>query len=192
MTDTLENTRRYKVPRAELVAQLRERDGDMCQYPEHDHVLDFGAVEGPRETTIDHWFPIHYGKSNDWTTDEIWDLSNLKLMCKKGNAAKGDLIPNADGTLPAKPKSRFRFRRDKRAQRAEICDACQAGRLLGPDEYCNACGHGPQPGRYPKWRQMKPSECEHDLFYCVACTVWFPEMRRSSLDALITGGEGYE
>jgi hypothetical protein len=30
------------------------------------------------------------------------------------------------------------------------------------------------------------------LFYCVACTVYFPEKRRSALDALLTGGEGYE
>lgn len=175
-----------------MVRQLRIRDGDNCQYPGESHPLDFTAGEGPTEVTLDHHIPRWYGKENGWTQDQIWDLGNLRLFCKRHNAKKGDLIPNPDGTLPPKPQSTFRFRRQKRAQRPEICDACQVGRLLGPDEWCNACGCGANPGRYPKWRQMKVKECDHDLFYCVSCTVWFPEQRRSVLDALLTGGNGYE
>src|SRR5690349_17685896 len=83
-----------KVPRAELVADLRERDGDTCQHPDCGRPIDFSITEGPLENTIDHWMPQHYGKSEGWTLAEIWDLSNLKLMHKKCNAKKGDLIPN--------------------------------------------------------------------------------------------------
>jgi len=181
-----------KLSRDEIVAALIARDGTRCAHPDADHELDFSATEGPSEVTLDHWQPQWWCKQEGWTMDEIWDLSNLKLMCKKHNAKKGDLIPNEDGTLPEKPTRTFRYRRQKRAQRPEICEYCQVGRLLGPDEWCNACGCGPNPGRYPKWRQMSPKECDHDLFYCVSCTVWFPEQRRSVLDALLTGGEGYE
>lgn len=180
-----------KIPRAELLRILVDRDGTRCQYPTHDHELDFSAT-GSQEVTIDHWICQSYGKANGWTANEIWDPSNLRLMCKKGNAAKGDLIPNEDGTLPAKPQSTFRFRRQKRAERPEICTSCNAGRNLGSDEWCNSCGCGANPGRFPKWRQMSVKECDHDLFYCVACTIWFPEYRRSVLDTLISGGDGYE
>src|SRR5687767_3100328 len=89
-----------KVPRAQLVADLRTRDGATCQYPGCHESLDFSVVEGPNEVTIDHWIPQYYGKANGWTIEEIWDLSNLKLMHKKCNAKKGDRIPNEDGTLP--------------------------------------------------------------------------------------------
>jgi 5-methylcytosine-specific restriction endonuclease McrA len=190
-----------KVPREVLVARLRERDGDLCQYADCGLPLDFdtdfqalrqGDPKRRQEPTIDHWMPQYWCKAEGWTPEEIWDLSNLRLMHKKCNAAKGDRIPNEDGTLPARKVKTFRYRRDKRAQRAEICTACNAGRNLGPDEWCNACGSGPNPGRYPKWRQMSVKECDHDLFYCVSCTIWFPEIRRSVIDSILTGGEGYE
>lgn len=180
-----------KTPRLELVAQLRVRDGDMCRHPDCGKVMDFSLEEGPNMVTVDHKFPQAKARESGWTEEEIWDLSNLDLMHRKCNAKKSDLLYNEDGTLPSKV-SRFRYRRDKRAQRPEVCTACQSGRLLGEDEWCNACGCGPNPGRYPKWRQMSPKDCDHDLFYCVSCTIWFPETRRSALDALLTGGDGYE
>lgn len=181
-----------KVERPVLVARLRERDGDLCQYPGDNHPLEFGSI-GPTEVTIDHWMPQSYGKANGWTMEEIWDISNLKLMCKKHNAKKGDLTPNADGTLPDKKVRTWKNRRAKRSQRPEICTACQAGRLLGEGEWCNACGTGPAEEWWKqKWRQMNVKDCDHDLFYCVSCTIWFPEQRRSALNALIVGGNGYE
>lgn len=180
-----------KTPRAELVAALIERDGLICQYPGEEHPMDMDGV-GQNELTLDHHIPQWYCKANGWTMDETWALDNLRIFCKKHNAKKGDRVPNADGTLPPKPQSTFRYRRQKRAQRPEVCDSCMAGRNLGPDEWCNACGCGANPGRFPKWRQMVVRECDHDLFYCVACTVWFPEYRRSALDSLINGGNGYE
>lgn len=180
-----------KPNRTHLVERLRARDGDLCQFPGEQHPLDFNGT-GPAEVTIDHWFPQCFGKQNGWLMDEIWDLSNLRLLCKKHNAKKGDRVPNEDGTLPPKPARTFRYRRQKRAQRADVCTACNAGRNLGEDEWCNACGSGPQPARYPKWRQMRPKDCDHDLFFCVGCTIWEPHIRRSAIDALVTGGHGYE
>ena len=189
---TTVETTHIKIPRAELVESLRQRDGDVCAYLDCNGILDFDLKEGPREVTIDHWYPQYAGKADGWTSEQIWSLDNLRLMHKRCNAKKGDLIPNEDGSLPEKVTKTFRYRRDKRASRPEACESCMAGRLLGPDEWCNACGSGPNPGRYPKWRQMPVSDCDHDLFYCVSCTIWFPEQRRSALDALLTGGEGYE
>lgn len=182
----------YVSPRMETVAALRQRDGDICQFPGCGKSMDFSTTEERNSATVDHWYPQSYCKSEGWTHEQIWDLSNLFLMHKKCNALKGDRVPNEDGTLPEKAIRKFRYRRDKRASRPEICDACMAGRNLSIDEWCNACGSGPNPGRYPKWRQMQVKECDHDLFYCVSCTIWFPEQRRSALDALITGGNGYE
>lgn len=181
-----------KIPRAELVRQLRERDGDLCRHPDCGESIDFDLTEGHYMATLDHREPQVWCREQGWTMEQIWDLSNLDLMHRRCNAKKGDLRYREDGTLPEKPQSKFRFRRQKRVQRPEVCESCMAGRLLGPDEWCNACGCGANPGRYPKWRQMKVTECDHDLFYCVSCTIWFPEQRRSALDALLTGGDGYE
>ena len=184
-----------KMTRQEQIDALIERDGLVCQHPKCGEPLDLtrGDENDPFRVTIDHWMPQHYGKANNWTYEEIWALSNLRLMHKRCNAKKGDLIPNEDGTLPEKATRKFRYRRQKRAERPEICTACNAGRNLGPDEWCNSCGGGGATDWWKqKWRQMTPKECDHDNFYCVACTVWFPEYRRSVLDTLVFGGEGYE
>jgi hypothetical protein len=180
-----------KLPRAEIVELLRMRDGDACQHPDCNSNIDFDVVDGPLENTIDHWMPQWYGKENNWTHDEIWALDNLKLMHKKCNAKKGDLIPNEDGTLPPKPTRTWKNRRAKRTQRPEICTACNSGRLLSDNEFCRACGSGPQPERFPKWRQMKPSECDHADFFCVACTIYEPELRSATM-AVILGTESSE
>jgi 5-methylcytosine-specific restriction endonuclease McrA len=183
---------RTKLSREEMVAGLMARDGTTCQYPGCGHELDFTVKDGPKEVTIDHWIPQSWAYEQGWTHDEVWDLSNLKLMEKKCNAKKGDLLPNEDGTIPEKKTRTFKYRRDARAQRPELCTKCNSGRNLDEDEWCNACGSGPQPARYPKWRQMSPKDCDHDLFFCWVCTIDKPELRRSVLDTLLTGGEGYE
>ena len=167
-----------KIPRAELIAACRERDGDFCMHSDCGRELDFDVVEGPLEPTIDHWMPQYYGKENGWTQAEIWDISNLRLMHKRCNAKKGDLIPNEDGTLPAKPQSTFRFRRQKRAGRAELCEACDNGHNLGVDEVCAQCGMNAQ--RFPRWAKVKAPECDHELFWCWACSIGLVE-RPSSI-----------
>lgn len=179
-----------KIGRAELLAALRERDGDKCQHPDCGSMLDFSILDGPLEVTIDHWIPQWYGRENDWTYEEIWDLSNLKLMHKKCNAKKGDLLPNEDGTLPEKAVRKFRYRRDKRATRAGFCEVCQNGHNLAADEICASCGGNAQ--AYPRWAKVKVPDCDHELLWCWACSIGVIErtstigiaMRQSDSDEL--------
>ena len=188
MTETVTD----RLSRPERLSILVARDGTDCMHPDCGRPLDFSVTEGPLEVTEDHWMPQSEAYALGWTYEEVWHTDNLRLMHKKCNAKKGNLIPLEDGTLPEKPGRTFKYRRDKRAERPEVCTQCNAGRNLGEEEWCNACGSGPQPARYPKWRQMKSSECDHDLFYCVTCTIYEPDKRRSVFDSLLTGGEGYE
>ena len=178
--------------RSELIELLVERDGLVCQHPDCGRPLDLDATEGPRLVTIDHREPQSWCRLQGWTDAEIWSLDNLDLMCKKCNADKGHRRYREDGTLEPKPLSRLRYRRHKRAERPEVCTSCSAGRDLQQNEWCNSCGSGPMPQRLPRWRQMEAKQCDHDLFFCVTCTVYNPEKRGSALDALIAGGNGYE
>lgn len=201
MTDILvEETQTYaKVPRAELVAALRERDGDKCQHPDCRSMIDFDVTDGPLEPTIDHWvpqwvirdvpegmedpwesgkIPEWVGRREDWDRDRIWDLPNLKMMHKKCNAKKGDLIPNEDGTLPRKPKSTFRFRRQKRAGRPDLCMECNNGHDLFIGEYCASCGCDAQ--RFPRSAKVRYDECDHELSWCWVCSIT-PDMRPATV-----------
>lgn len=164
MTVTVE-----KLTRQEIVDTLRARDGNVCYFPDCNEKLDFSITEGPKEVTIDHWMPQHYGKSNGWSAEQIWDLNNLFLMHKKCNAKKGDRIPNDDGTLPDRVVRKFRYRRDKRADRAEVCVSCDNGHNLSPDEVCGACGMDAQ--RFPRWAKVKTQDCDHELFWCIWCSI---------------------
>lgn len=164
MTETV-----IKLARAEILAALVERDGTTCQFPGENHELDFTAESGPAEVTIDHWMPQYWCKNNHWTYEEIWDLSNLKLMCKKHNAKKGDRIPNDDGSLPERAVRKFRYRRDKRAERPEFCTSCDNGHNLAMDEVCGSCGSDAQ--RFPRWAKVRVQDCDHEAFWCWACSI---------------------
>lgn len=177
--------------RKETIRALRERDGDTCQHPDCGQKIDFSIPEGPLFATIDHWFSQSYGRQNGWTHEEIWHITNLRIMHRKCNAKKGDLIPNEDGTLPQKPKPTFRYRRQKRAQRAEICTACNAGRDLGPDEVCASCNSGPQPERWPRWAKVKSADCDHEIFWCWACGSGVVD-RTPAIDIAVRQGESGE
>jgi hypothetical protein len=178
-----------KVPRAELISAMRARDGDMCQYPDCHEALDFSITDddSPLFVTIDHWIPQFHGKAEGWTVEEIWALSNLKLMHKKCNAKKGDRIPNEDGTLPPKPQSTFRFRRQKRATRVGLCEVCNNGHNLAFDEVCASCGGNAQ--AFPRWAKVKSNECDHAAFWCWACSIGLVE-RAGAVEMMILGGEG--
>lgn len=188
------NSEEYtKIPRWELVELLRMRDGDICMHPDCGKPLDIEAdAEDRMATTIDHWIPQTYGKANGWSMGQIWDLDNLKLMHKKCNAHKGDLLPNEDGTLPEKKTRTWKNRRAKRVNRPDVCTACNAGRNLEINEFCRACGSGPQPARMPRTMQRSPKDCDHQDFICVACNVWNPELRKGATMALIAGSESSE
>lgn len=187
--ETIESQSHTKTPRAELVAMLRERDGAVCMFPGCHVELDFTITDGPFEVTIDHWIPQHYGKANGWTWEQIWDLSNLKLMHKKCNAKKGDRIPFEDGTLPERRVSTFRFRRQKRATRPECCDVCDNGHELAPDEVCASCGSNAK--RFPRWAKEKASQCDHELFWCIWCSIGVIE-RSSSISIAMRQAESGE
>lgn len=187
--ETVESRSHTKMPRAEMVERLRTRDGDVCMFPGCDEILDFDASEGPKEVTIDHWVPQHFGKANGWTWDEIWDLDNLRLMHKKCNAKKGDRIPNEDGSLPPRVMSTFKHRRQKRANRPECCDVCNNGHNLASDEVCAACGANAQ--RFPRWAKMKANECDHAAFWCWACSIGVTP-RAGAVEMIMLGGEGGE
>lgn len=160
--DRAEAIRHNRPNRPELVLALIERDGDECRYCKRDFSV--------RERTIDHIYPQSRAIAEGWTYEQVWGLDNLALACKPCNAKKSDQLLNPDGTIPARKQRTFRYRRDKRAQRADICTACNAGRDLGPDEWCNACGSGPMPERFPRWAKMKSTECDHEMFWCWACS----------------------
>lgn len=178
MTITLTQTE--KIPRTQLVTDLVDRDGTLCQHPDCGREMDLTLLEGPQQATIDHWFPQVYGRENGWTREEIWDLSNLKLMHRKCNAKKGDLLPNEDGSLPEKVTKTFRYRRDKRATRPELCVACDNGHNLFADEICASCGCDAQ--RFPRSAKVRFDECDHEIMWCWVCSIT-PDMRPSVVGA---------
>src|ERR1700749_506126 len=110
-----------KLPRDEIIRILTERYGYYCFLGNH----DFGPED---EVTIDHWIPL--------AKNGTWDIENLRLACKRHNALKGDRMPNPDGTVPM-PEPRHR---GTKQPRPELCDTCNAGRNLGPEEVCEVCG----------------------------------------------------
>lgn len=180
---------KIKSPRQDAVTDLIARDGLACQHPSCGEPIDLTA-EGKLQATVDHWYPQSWCHENGWTYEQVWDLSNLKLMHRKCNASKGNLIPNEDGTLPPKHRKEFRYRRQKRANRPEVCVPCQSGRNLGPDEICAACGSGPQPYRWPRWAKVPSKECLHDgTFWCWACASGVVE-RPSAVEMIMVHGEG--
>lgn len=165
-TITINNIKR---PRAEIVDFLVVRDGLVCKHPDCGEALDLNAT-GSKEVTIDHREPVSWCRANGWTEEQIWDYSNLDLMHKRCNARKSDTRYLEDGTLPTR-KSTFKFRREAKAQRPEICTSCNAGRNLEYGEVCASCNSGPMPERFPRWAKLSFNECDHELFWCWSCSI---------------------
>lgn len=178
-----------RLTRQEMIDALRARDGDVCRYPACGGIMDFSVLQGPQEVTIDHWMPQHYGKTNNWTWEQIWDLDNLKLMHKKCNAKKGDRIPNEDGTLPERVVRKFRYRRDKRAGRAELCIECDNGHNLFANEICASCGCDAQ--RFPRSAKVRFDECDHEIMWCWVCSIT-PDMRPAAVNSAVRHAEAGE
>ena len=179
------------VPRSELVDALVTRDGLICQHPDCGRSLSLAEPEGPLQVTVDHTEPQVWCRDNGWTDEQIWALDNLTLMHKKCNADKGSRRYIAPGILEPKPVNRLKFRRDKVAQRPEVCTKCTAGRDLGPNEVCAACGSGPMPARFPRWAKVPSKECDHELFWCWLCSSGLTE-RVGATEMILLGGEGGE
>lgn len=182
-SDRIEAERRHRPSRLALVDALIERDGDKCRYC----LRDFEQ----RERTIDHVYPQSRAFEEGWSYDEAWSLDNLALACKPCNAKKGDQLLDEDGNIPFRKERTFRFRRDKRAARADICTACNVGRNLGPDEVCSACGSGPLPERFPRWAKMPSPDCDHEAFWCWACSIGIID-RVNSTEMIILSNQSQE
>lgn len=178
-----------KVPREELVAALVERDGTKCMYPGCGRKLDFSVTDGPLEVTLDHHMPQWWCRENNWSREQTWSVDNLRLMEKRCNAKKGERVPNEDGTLPARAESTFRFRRQKRAGRPELCGECDNGHNLFVGEICANCGCNAQ--RFPKSAKVRFDECDHEILWCWVCSIT-PDMRPASVETAVLQGESGE
>lgn len=168
---------KVKMTRIDILHALVERDGLVCKYPGCQVEINLSEPDGPWLATIDHYIPQSRARDMGWTEDEIWDLSNLKIMHRKCNARKSDLLPNEDGTLPEKRTRTFRYRRDKRAGRPELCLECDNGHNLLVDEVCASCGCNAQ--RFPRWAKVKYQDCDHELYWCIWCSIGVVERPNS-------------
>jgi hypothetical protein len=184
MEETVE-TLTTRLPMLEIVARLKERDGLLCQHPDCGKPMDFDGTEnGPTYRTVDHWIPQSYGLAHGWTLEQTWAMDNLKLMHKRCNAKKADLVPNEDGTLP--PRA-VKVKAVAKAERPAICDTCMSGRILLVGETCPDCGSGPQPAVAPRSMQMSPKDCDHSTFHCWMCFLGF--VTRTAAIVTVLDGE---
>lgn len=162
----------------------------MCMFPGAAHELDFAADDGPTRVTIDHWMPVWWCRNEGWPEERTQSLKNKRLMCKRHNAKKGERIPNDDNTLPERPhKKKFRYRRDKRAARPEMCTQCFNGSNLAADEICAACGSTGK--SMPMWAKVRYQDCDHALLWCWVCSIT-PDMRPAAVDTAVLQSESGE
>lgn len=165
------DVKQFSMTRRERIETLRTRDGIFCFHPEcgkpfKNLTADIDITEANLDLfddiTFDHWHPRSQGGT--------WDIANLRMMHKRCNAVKGDTVPNSDGTLPARDKLNAAQRRATRGERPEVCNACNAGRNLGPDEVCIVCDSPAMPLTYPQWAKLHANECPHEsVWWCWAC-----------------------
>ncbi len=166
--------------REDLIVFLTDRDGPDCFLCRKPFSRDTNSVLF--EKTIDHWYPQSVAYAQGWTYEEVNDPKNLRLAHKPCNSAKGDIVPNADGTLPKRDVKE----RAIRLPRPSTCDTCANGRLLLLGEECYDCGSGPQPLAFPKTLQKEPKQCDHSRFHCWMCVIGHIP-RKSAFSVIITG-----
>ena len=174
-------TDRQKLTRDEIIDTVLQRDGELCYHPKCRK--PFKMIDGQidrEDVTIDHWIPLAKGGT--------WAIENLRLMHKPCNASKSDLMPLSDTELPEKERrDSHALRRAARAARVEVCQVCESGRKLGPGEECGTCGSGPKPDRFPRWAKVSPKECDHDDFWCWACSIGLYERPPIDIARIIMG-----
>jgi HNH endonuclease len=160
--------------REQLFEFLMKRDGTDC--------FLCGTPFINQHPTIDHWIPKAAGGGDE--------VENLRLMHRKCNLSKGDLIPNADGTLPPRPQrvsgQGVRTRQRRNELLSKICYDCDDGRKLVEGETCYACGIDPGPPHAPRYLKKRSPECDHAKFWCWACSIGIVE-RKEAIMGLIYG-----
>lgn len=144
---------------AEVIQALIERDGDFCQF--YDCPFDRYEFTKTNFRTIDHVIPRAAGGTDT--------MDNYVLMHFKCNNKKGSRLYREDGTLEPLPEREPKSTVVKRPP----CETCNEGRILLEGEVCPDCGSGPQPLKFPKYKQRSPKECDHKVFFCWACTLGF-------------------
>lgn len=181
----------HTTSRLERIRIIRERDGVLCFHPDcrkpfkfltHDFNLVPENLPLLEDITFDHWYPRSLGGT--------WDVENLRLMHKRCNALKGDKVPNEDGSVPG-PRNEMNAdarRALKKSQRAKVCPQCLSGRALEYGDQCETCGSGPMPLRYPQWARMPAGQCDHDLFWCWACSIGITD-RPSAISRVLSADE---
>lgn len=176
--------------RRERLTIIRDRDGIFCFHPDcgkpfKNLTADIEITEGNlllfEDITFDHWYPRSLGGT--------WDVENLRLMHKRCNALKGDTVPNEDGTITPPARQNAADRRNAaRSRRVEVCKTCNSGRALEYGDVCADCGSGPMPLKFPNWAQMRPKDCDHDMFHCWACVLGIYE-RRAAIHDVVNSSE---
>ncbi len=181
-----------RMTKREAIEVLAVRDGYfcwICHVLDRDEERDFKSNEIP---TLDHWIP----KSADyWMDREVgsWDdVTNLRLAHRKCNTWKSDMMPNEDGTLPGK-KRRVKpaeKRRAKKEIQESICAVCDNGRKLGEGQNCVHCGTAAGPFRAPHYLKKKSTDCDHDHFWCWACSIGIVERQSAFINLMIGSSDG--
>lgn len=156
----------------EKVATILRRDGNDC-------FICKKPFDGEKPT-IEHWIPRSAGGSDE--------MSNLRLTHKDCNILKGDIIPNDDNTItmpPRKQKPR-KNRNDRKDILDRFCYDCEGGRRLKEKEFCSMCGSPPGPPENPRYLKRRSPECDHNIFWCWACSIGIVE-KKSAMSHLMTG-----
>src|SRR6185295_9766500 len=87
------------------------------------------------------------------------------------NARKGNLVPIDDVTVPRRKTKDPVSRAVKRGDRPEVCETCNSGRDVSYGDFCGTCGSGPMPEVYPQYAKTNANDCDHELFWCWACSI---------------------
>lgn len=135
---------------------------------------------GVERPTIEHWIPRSAGGSDE--------ISNLRLTHKACNVMKSDILPNPDGTITL-PKKKVPYRKRRNSRREildKFCYECEGGRRLAENEFCSSCGSPPGPPENPRYLKRRSPECDHNVFWCWACSIGIVE-KKSVVQNLMTG-----
>lgn len=159
------------ITKQDKIKLIRQRDGEDCFICKEPF-----ADEKP---TIDHWIPRAAGGSDD--------VFNLRLTHKRCNVLKGDTLPNSDGTITLPPK-RIPYRKRRRERDlilSRFCYDCEGGRRLSQDEVCIQCGSLPGPPENPRYLKRRSPECDHNVFWCWACSIGIVEKKSAASNLLM-------
>ena len=164
-----------KLSRAEMMQAIIERDGPFCRVPGCRNPEKFTELD---PMTIEHVQP----KARGGTAD----LDNLEIAHQKCNQWKGDRVYIGLDEQGERVLEEIPYREPKsKVIKRPPCPKCMEGRSLSAGQECPVCGSGPQPLKYPRYMQRKPTECDHSEHHCWMCFLGFIE--RESVFSYLAG-----